>query len=114
MKDEEVYELARQIYMSIKENFETIHLSGNLVDTMKIVRTDNGYKIEIPADKYIMDLFIKQGVLIYNGKGSYAVQVDREGGLSGKHKNYVSKAIDEGISNWQGLLGVEIRRGETQ
>lgn len=102
----EVQELAELIVKNIKEEFSLVHLSGNLMDTIKIVENGNGeFEVHIPAEKYDLVLFKNHGVLVYNGRGSYAETVNKQGGFSGTHKQFIQKAVEKSITEWLMLNG---------
>lgn len=96
----ELLDLTNKINNKLKENFMKIHLSQNLMNTIEIHKTTYGYEIEIPAEMYDIERYIREGVIVYTGEGSYANEVNKTGGFSTHHKNYVEKAILEGISEW--------------
>lgn len=98
---ESLLELSTIIVDFITKNFETTYLSKNLVNTIKITSTqDNSITIEIPAEKYDISTFTKEGKIVYTNTGSYASLVDETGGFSGEHKNYIEKAIKQAIALW--------------
>lgn len=113
--------LAELIVDAIKNDFEYVHLSGNLMDTIEVYsdfytytdpktgKTINQEKIyvDIPAPTYDRKLFYKTGAVVYNGKGSYASTVNRTGGFSKKHKDYAERAIQVAISIWLKEYGLE-------
>lgn len=106
--------LADLISDAIKTDFEYVHLSGNLMDSIEIhtdlytytdQKTGKLVKqervvVDIPAPTYNKAIFFKTGALVYNGKGSYASTVNRTGGFSKQHKNYVERAIQTAVSVW--------------
>ena len=100
--------LAQRIKDEITENFDKVHLSGNLADTMYIERVgDNEYKLHIPAQVYDQYQYVKNNVIVYQPeKGSYAESVDEYGGyVFGKptwnHIGYVEGSIVNGIKWWK-------------
>ena len=93
-------QLAEIIKSKIKDNFEEIHLSGNLMNTIEIKRTVGGFSVEIPAKLYDIAFYKKEKVIKYTGLGSYAQLVNTSGGFSNVHINYVEKAIQESIQEW--------------
>lgn len=93
-------DLANKIKAKIRQEFVNIHLSKNLMDTIEVKRTTMGYEIEIPAEIYDLDKWYNEKVIVYTGEGSYAQQVNIEGGFSGTHQNYVEKAIQDAINEW--------------
>lgn len=102
-------ELAKCIEEAFREEFELVHLAKNLVNTMKIEVTDNGVSIDIPAMKYNMKQFKEKGIIKYYYRGSYAEQINKTGGLSGKHEGYIEKCIEKGVQKWLAEKGVSGR-----
>lgn len=94
------YNLAEMIRNEIENEFSMIHFSGNLKDTIMIEETENGYDVVIPAQLYDLGYFAEHGIIVYDRAGSYASQVDKTGGFSGKHKNYVEECIQRAIDKW--------------
>lgn len=106
--------LAELIREAIGTNFEYVHLSGNLVNTIEIyqdfyyyidektgelVRFDKVI-IDVIAPRYSISTYLRTGAIVYTGKGSYASTVDKHGGFTGKHKNYAENAISLAVSAW--------------
>ena len=115
--------LAELIFEAISTDFEYVHLAQNLVATMNIyseivayIDPDSGEKVtvdkvvlDIPAPRYSISTYLRTGAVVYTGRGSYANTVNKHGGFSKKHKNYVEKAIAVAINRWlieYGLKGV--------
>lgn len=92
--------LAQKIRNKIKEDFKDIHLSGNLMDTITIEQIPDGYRVTVNAKMYDISKFKKEGIIVYNNKGSYAQEVDVTGGFSGKHKDYIERAVTESLQEW--------------
>lgn len=90
----------------LKADFEEIHLSRNLADTIEVVSISNDeLQIRIPAQMYDVAFFRKEKVIKYNGKGSYAIDVnDVSGGFSGKHIGFVEHAIIEASKEIGGTI----------
>lgn len=93
-------ELANLIEQEIKNEFDKIHLSLNLAETIKIKINGSSVQVEIPAQMYDIKKFRNEGVIVYTGKGSYASSVNNYGGFSRKHKNYVDRCIYIAIEKW--------------
>lgn len=100
MNDLLMYKLALKIEEKIKKDFATIHLSMNLVNTIKVEKNDSGYIVDIPAQVYDLTKWYAEKVIVYKGTGSYAQEVDMQGGFSKKHKDYIERAINESIIEW--------------
>jgi len=108
--------LANAIRKYIYEEFELKHLSGNLMNTMEVVVDPGSIKIIIPALKYNMSLYQQKGVVVPNGRGSYASVLDEKGseffiypnpGRKGSfkikphnHIGYVERAINKALQEW--------------
>lgn len=92
--------LAEKIKQKIINDFKEVHLSQNLMNTISVSSTPTGFLIDIPAEIYDLAKYYKEGVIIYTGAGSYAEDVDINGGFSGKHKDYIERAILESVSEW--------------
>ena len=92
--------LAEKIKEKIRNDFKEVHLSQNLMNTISVSSTPTGFLIDIPAEIYDLAKYYKEGVIIYTGTGSYAEDVDINGGFSGKHKDYIERAILESVREW--------------
>jgi hypothetical protein len=119
VSDEDLMALANLIVENIKKDFEDKHLSGNLINTMYLEKTQDGIKIVVPAEKYNIPMYIRKGVVLHSGTGSYASQVDEEGSIIrlpqnhrgrpkdikvGNHVGYVEKAIQNAIETWRNMI----------
>lgn len=89
--------------------FNTKHLSGNLLNTINIIYNDDNLQIEIPAQVYDILLYKTKGVVIPVGNKSYASKLNDEGSnfyigkyhiRPGNHKYYIDRIIDESIEEW--------------
>ena len=103
----DLLDLAKKIEENLKKEFELVHLSGNLMDTIEIIPSENGFYVDIPAEIYDIQNWYNNGLIVYTGDGSYAEEVDVQGGFSGKHKEYIERAILESIREW--LVENELR-----
>lgn len=101
--------LATVIYNAYQYNFQMVHLSGNLADTMKIVPKGDAVEIHIPAKRYNMAEYRRTKAIVYNGKGSYAQKVNQTGGFSGIHKGYIENGILSSITEYLAIIG---KKGE--
>ena len=126
--EKELELLARIIVEKLREEFSIKHLSGNLINTIKVENLGNEIKINIPAQTYNMLLYQSKGVVVHTSHGSYASKIDEEGSSfmiypgetrsgsfrvnPGNHKGYVNKVIDSAILEWQGLLGNKVKKVE--
>ena len=70
--------------------------------TLNLPKTDFPMRANLPQNEpKTLEKWEKEGVIVpYEKGGSYASQVDKTGGFSGKHKGYVDKCIDLAISQW--------------
>lgn len=93
-----IVKFVNDIMNSIQKNFDVVHLSGNLKDTMyAYYLSPSEAIIEIPAKRYDIDKFLKNRIIVYTEDGSYAKEVNMTGGFSTLHTNYVDLAIQEAI-----------------
>ena len=95
-------QLIQYIQEAINEDFLGTgeFITRNLINTIKIEKTEIGYKILIPARMYDFKEWNKNRVVVPYGNGSYAQRVNETGGFSGVHKNYIERAINKGIRRW--------------
>lgn len=97
--------LANEINKSIRNEFETLHLTGNLMDTVEVGSgKDGSVYVYIPARIYDMVKYFYNHVMIYTS-GSYASELDTNGSkifkkVLGNHTGYLSKCINEGVTSW--------------
>lgn len=126
--EKELELLSDIIYKKLREEFEIKHLSGNLLHTIKISKTSDEIKIEIPAKTYNMLLYQTKGVVVHTNHGSYASKLDKEGSSfytynkgtragairidPKNHKGYVDKVINGAIQEWRGILGEKVQKVE--
>lgn len=104
--------LANFIVEEVKKEFAFIHLSKNLLNSIEIIETKESVIINIDPKRYYMATFRKTGKLKFTPSGkSYASEVDKRGGLSGKHKGYVSNCINKGIQKWLSFYKINARLG---
>lgn len=100
MNDRLLEDLALMIQEHIINGFKEKHLTMNLMNTIKVRKTEKGYEVDIPAELYDLKKWNEDKVVVYTGKGSYAQRVDITGGFSKKHKAYIEYAIEESIQSW--------------
>lgn len=110
---EDLQELARIIIENIRKDFELKHLSKNLINTIYVTELDGEIKIHIPAETYKMFLYMRKGVVVHDGKGSYANTLNEHGSEikfgkydlhPGNHKGYVDEAINKALITWSNGL----------
>lgn len=100
--------LAEAIAKHLRMDFAEVFLSGNLRETITIEKSGNDWKVHIPAVRYDIQKFKDEGVIIkHPEEGSYAEAVNKSGGFSKKHKNYVERALEKAITEWLGEIGVK-------
>lgn len=103
VSSEDMRLLALLIEDELKKEFSFTFLSGNLKNSIRIEKGEgNGYNIIIPAQLYDINEWKKTGVKVHR-PGSYAAEVDKTGGFSGKHKNYVDRCIEKALTKWEAL-----------
>lgn len=103
--DEMKEDLANYILDEIREEFSMVHLSGNLSRSLKVYKNGENWVVEIPAIMYDFKTYFSKGVIVpYNGDDSYAQLINKTGGFSKKHKNYVERCINSGIQKWLSSL----------
>lgn len=108
------------LYKEIEEEFEKIHLTGNLLETvfrqdLSLWSSDKDKitQLRIPATRYDLYLYKRLGIFQYKPyKGSYAYQVNKTGGLSGKHKNYIERMVYNGCINFVNKINYTIVNGK--
>lgn len=119
--EKELQELAETIVKKLKEEFKLKHLSGNLINTIKIENYGGEIKINIPAQTYNMLLYQTKGVVVHTSHGSYASKLDEEGSKfykypngtrkgskmvkPGNHKGYVDRIINSALQEWSSSIG---------
>lgn len=87
-------QVAQSIRNDIYQDFSLRHLSGNLMDTIRIVHNEDDAQVVVPAIRYDLKEWNKREVIIFTPQeGSYANAVDIYGGFSRTHQNYVDRAI---------------------
>ena len=106
--------LALILKNEFKKEFQTIHLSKQLYHSIQVFAGDDGkVHVRIPAPMYDVNLYRKRGVIKHISQNSYAMAVNRTGGFSGMHKDYVSKCIHNAINRWQSENHIDIERINT-
>lgn len=95
--------LAEIIIKHFQAEFGTIHLSRNLIDTIRVYPIKGGYEVKIPAQIYDIGLYRRTGAILYVGNASYASQVDKDGGFSGTHRGYINRCINNAIQEWKAI-----------
>lgn len=118
--------LAHYIKQEVRAEFNEVHLSGNLMNTIKVVKDGDDYLVKIPAEIYDFAKFWKEKVIIPTGKGSYASQLNEQGSefwlywqdKNGKwhkqkrkprnHKNYIENAIIRAVARFSKENGWQI------
>ena len=114
LSEREIEKLAEIIAEKLKIEFQDKHLSGNLANTIQLVKVGKDIiQVQIPAETYKMYQWFAKRVVIHDGKGSYASELDENGSAfmvytkkkrflkkPGNHKGYVDKVIDEAVAEW--------------
>lgn len=118
LSKQEIEKLGELIAQKLQIEFQDKHLSGNLANTIQLVRvSDNTIQVQIPAETYKMYQWFAHRVVIHDGKGSYASELDLEGSSfmaytkkgrflvkPGNHKGYIDKVINEAVQEWMANL----------
>lgn len=100
VSSEDMRLLAMLIEDEVKKEFNFTHLSGNLKDTIRIEKDgDSRYNVIISAKLYDIAKWRDEGVKVYRN-GSYASEVDKSGGFSGTHKDYIDKCVNKALERW--------------
>lgn len=105
----DLLDLAKKIEENLKKEFEIVHLSGNLMDTIEIIPSENGFYVDIPAEIYDLQNWYNNGVIVYTGDGSYAEEVNKHGGFSQTHTGYVEYAIKKAIDEFLNEKGLKVK-----
>lgn len=101
VKEDQLRALADLIAANVRANFEEIHLSGNLMDTIEVGKDFGYYMVRIPAVRYDLAKYRATHAIVYTPeKGSYADEVDSRGGFSGRHVDYVDLSIKRALYQW--------------
>lgn len=128
MGEKELELLARIIVEKLREEFSVKHLSGNLINTIKVESLGDEIKINIPAQTYNMLLYQSKGVVVHTSHGSYASKLDEEGSSfmiypndtrsdsfrinPRNHKGYINKVINQAIQEWKGMVNGKVKKVE--
>lgn len=118
MSDTNLQSLANMVAEAVKDDFRRVHLSGNLMDTITVQKTEDGYRIEIPAQVYDMKLYQTRKVIVYKA-GSYASRLNDQGSeffdyvhwrwvMPRNHVGYADRAVHEGAEIWGQMNGKEV------
>lgn len=112
--------LSNIIIKNLQEEFSRKKLSGNLINTIQIEISSDGVSIHIPAKTYNMLRYQTEGVVIHDGRGSYASRLDTTGSefyvypnaqrkgakliKPHNHIGFVDKVINKSIREWRSTL----------
>ena len=109
--------LAEIIVMNLRTEFMLKHLTGNLLDSIKIESDGSSVKVIIDAPTYDMLEYLKNKTIVHDYKGSYASSLNEKGGQilnkkTGNHKGYVDEIIMKSITMWKELVqkGVSLKQ----
>ena len=113
--------LSEIIVKNLLAEFEEKHLSGNLMESIRVESLEDEIKIYIPAETYNMLEYFRTGAVVKTYRGSYASKLDEEGSSFriypggktsnsfkanyGNHKGYIDRVINQSLREWSGLLG---------
>lgn len=101
-------DLAEEIKKEIISHFVETNsiISSNLINTIKVYRSQKGWNVEIPAEIYDRSIWDKEHVVVYTGKGSYAGILDE----TAKHRDYVLNSIVKAIKKWEEKNKLQIKK----
>lgn len=107
-------DLANAIADELRKEFEYIHLTKQLYNSIKVIPTERGYMVEINPQAYDVNWYRKHQVIRppkdpSRAGGSYANTVNKTGGLSKTHKDYVHECIYAGIQKWMARNNLNIK-----
>ena len=106
--------LALILKEEFKKEFETIHLSKQLYNSIQVfIGDDHKIHVKIAPQMYDLKLYRNRGIIRPYSNNSYALHVNKTGGFSGKHGDYVSRCIANAINRWKSTNRVEIERINT-
>ena len=101
-------DLADTIANRIRNEFRSVHLSGQLMDSINVTIDDEGNcKVKIPPQIYDIEYYKRYGVIKHISPDSYAVDVDIQGGFSGLHKDFLINCIKWAITEWGVNSGIK-------
>lgn len=112
-EEEKAKKLADLIKEEIQKEFQNIHLTKNLMDTINIYKSGDKWIVDIPAQKYDFKTYFETGAIVpYKLGGSYAEKVNEKGGFSKTHKNYVERCINKAIQRWKAYYQINVKVSE--
>lgn len=98
----------------LRKEFEFVHFSKQLYNSIQIVPGDDGkIHVLIPPQMYDINFYKKRGIIKHISQNSYAMAVNRYGGFSGKHKDYIPRCIYNTIRRWQSENNISIKKMNT-
>ena len=93
--------LAKILADEFRNEFRTIHLSGQLLKSIKVSKDDSdNYMVRIPPQIYDIAFYRRYKVVKNISTDSYAIDVNLSGGFSGLHKDYIQKCLSIAIQKW--------------
>lgn len=102
--------LARILAEEFSEEFRAVHLSGQLLKSIKVSKDDaDNYMVRIPPQIYDIAFYRRYKVIKNISTDSYALDVNLTGGFSGLHKDYVQKCLSRAIMRWAAQNNVKIK-----
>lgn len=113
LAEDKARQLAVFIEEEIQKEFQNVHLTKNLMGTIRIFKLGDRWIIDIPAQRYDFKAYFEKGVIVpYSKGGSYAEQVNTKGGFSGTHKNFVYRCINKAIDRWKSYYKIQAKVSE--
>lgn len=99
--------LANILADQFRLEFQSIHLSGQLLRSINVSTDEEGnYQVEIPAKIYDVGFYRKYGIIKHTSQDSYAIDVNLTGGFSGMHKDYLAHCLNRAIMAWASTNGI--------
>lgn len=101
-------DLANTIANKIRDEFRSVHLSGQLLDSINVSIDDEGNcQVEIPPQIYDIGYYKRYGIIKHISQDSYAMDVDITGGFSGLHKDFLMNCVKRAITEWAANSGIK-------
>ena len=99
--------LAELLADQFRYEFQSVHLSGQLLRSINVSVDDEGnYQVEIPPQIYDVGYYKKYGIIKHISQDSYAIDVNITGGFSGLHKDYLAHCLNRAIMAWAAQNGI--------
>ena len=101
--------LAKILAEQFRNEFKSVHLSGQLMKSITITSDEEGnFIVEIPPKIYDIAFYKRHGVVKPISQDSYAFAINFTGGFSGLHKGYFALCVSHAIQIWKTVNRLEI------